>query len=156
MKKKNTLKPARGKFSILRQICNLIPAHEVSKIARQTGVEDESRTFSPWSHTVSLLNAQRTHGLGLNGPIESDFELLLKLAVISFEQSLEGQVLIQVRPMKTEWRNLNMIQLWVRASRQTGIFRRWKTNLRAAFHANDDPAIHMGGGASSLSQIIHA
>jgi len=47
MKKKKTIKPTRGKFNLLRQICNLIPEHEVSKIARATGVEDQSRTFSP-------------------------------------------------------------------------------------------------------------
>jgi hypothetical protein len=58
--------PARSNFNILRQICNLIPEHQVSKIARETGVEDKSRTFSPWSHTVSLLHAQLTHCIGLN------------------------------------------------------------------------------------------
>jgi hypothetical protein len=64
--KKKTNKPTRSRFNVLRQICNLIPEHEVSKIARETGVEDKSRTFSPWSHTVSLLHAQLTHCLGLN------------------------------------------------------------------------------------------
>jgi CHAT domain-containing protein len=56
--KKKTIQPTRCRFNILRQICNLIPEHEVSKIARETGVADQSRTFSPWSHTVSLLHAQ--------------------------------------------------------------------------------------------------
>ncbi len=65
MKNKNT-KPTRCQFNILRQICNLIPEHEVSKIARQTGVQDQSRTFSPWSHLVSLVDAQLTHSIGLN------------------------------------------------------------------------------------------
>lgn len=63
--------PARSKFSILRQICNFIPAHEVSKIARSTGVEDKSRTFSPWSHVVSLLHGQLTHSIGLNDLCDS-------------------------------------------------------------------------------------
>jgi hypothetical protein len=66
MKKNTTIKPTRSKFNILRQICNLIPKHEVSKNARQTGVEDKSRTFSPSSHTVSLLDAQLTPFIGLN------------------------------------------------------------------------------------------
>src|SRR5271156_3298812 len=69
--KNNKIKPTRCPFSILRQICNLIPGHEVSKIARETGVEDKSRTFSPWSHTVSLLNAQLTHCIGLNDLCDS-------------------------------------------------------------------------------------
>ena len=64
--KKKTTKPTRGRFNILRQICNLIPEHEVSRIARQTGVEDQSRTFSPWSHVVSLLHCQLAHSIGLN------------------------------------------------------------------------------------------
>ncbi len=68
---KNTIKPTRGQFNILRQICNLIPKHEVSKIARETGVEDQARTFSPWSHTVSLLDAQLTHCIGLNDLCDS-------------------------------------------------------------------------------------
>ena len=63
--------PARGKFNILRQICNFIPTREVSKIARETGVEDKSRGFSPWSHVVSLLYGQLTHSIGLNDLCDS-------------------------------------------------------------------------------------
>jgi hypothetical protein len=69
--KNKIIKPTRCRFNILRQICNLIPEHEVSKIARETGVEDKSRTFSPWSHTVSLLDAQLTHSIGLNDLCDS-------------------------------------------------------------------------------------
>src|SRR5881398_113226 len=71
MKNKKTIKPTRCRFNVLRQICNLIPEREVSKIARETGVEDRSRTFSPWSHTVSLLHAQLTHCIGLNDLCDS-------------------------------------------------------------------------------------
>jgi len=53
-------------LSILRQICNLIPKHLVPKLARETGVEDQARTYLPWSHVVTLLFAQLTHSLGLN------------------------------------------------------------------------------------------
>ena len=66
MKKKTTHKPTRSSFSLLRQLCNLIPAHLVPRLARDTGVEERSRTFKPWSHVVSLLYAQLTHALGLN------------------------------------------------------------------------------------------
>ena len=65
MKKQENL-PARGKFNILRQVCNQIPTHLVSKLARDTGVEGKSRGISPWSHVVSLLYAQLTHSIGLN------------------------------------------------------------------------------------------
>ena len=69
--KKKTTKPTRSPFNILRQICNLIPEHEVPKIARQTGVQDQSRTFSPWSHVVSLCHGQLTHCIGLNDLCDS-------------------------------------------------------------------------------------
>lgn len=65
------IKPARSNFNILGQICNLIPTHLVSKIARDTGVEDQSRTFSPWSHVVSLTHAQVSHSIGLNDVCDS-------------------------------------------------------------------------------------
>jgi hypothetical protein len=63
---KNTTKPRRSPFSVLRQICHLIPAHLVPKLARETGVDRKTRTFSPWSHLVSLIHAQLTHAIGLN------------------------------------------------------------------------------------------
>ena len=72
MKKKKTKNvPARSKLNLLRQICNFIPPHEVSKIARETGVQDKSRAFTPWSHVVSLLYAQLTHSIGLNDTCDS-------------------------------------------------------------------------------------
>jgi hypothetical protein len=64
--KTQSRKPTRSKLSILRQICNLIPNHLVPKVARETGVEDQARTYLPWSHVVTLLFAQLTHSLGLN------------------------------------------------------------------------------------------
>jgi hypothetical protein len=53
-------------FSILRQICNFIPNHLVPHLARETGVADDARTYTPWSHVLTLLFAQVTHSLGLN------------------------------------------------------------------------------------------
>jgi hypothetical protein len=69
--KKTKIKPTRSNFNILRQICNYIPEHEVGKIARETGAEDKSRTFSPWSHVVALLHAQLSHSIGLNDLCDS-------------------------------------------------------------------------------------
>jgi len=65
------IKPTRSKFNILRQVCNLIPPHTVSKIARATGAADKSRTFSPWSHVVSQCYAQLTHSISLNDVCDS-------------------------------------------------------------------------------------
>lgn len=58
--------PAASKLNFLRQICNFIPEFLVPKLARETRVEEKSRTFTPWSHVVSLLFAQLTHSIGLN------------------------------------------------------------------------------------------
>jgi hypothetical protein len=58
--------PAPSKLNLLRQICNLIPEFLVSRIARETKADEKARTFSPWSHVVSLLYAQMTHSIGLN------------------------------------------------------------------------------------------
>jgi len=69
--KNKTSKPTRSQFNILRQICNFIPAHTVSKIARETGVAEQARTFQPWSHVVALLVAQVTHSIGLNDVCDS-------------------------------------------------------------------------------------
>lgn len=69
--KNKTVKPTRSQFTILRQICNLIPAHLVSKIARQTKVDQQARTFAPWSHVVALLYAQLSHSLSLNDVCDS-------------------------------------------------------------------------------------
>lgn len=80
----------------------------------------------------------------------------MKLAVVSFEQPVKRQVLIQIRPMKAERGNLDVIQLLVRTRRETGILRNRKTNLRSTFHADDDPAINMGGGTSCVSNPSHA
>jgi hypothetical protein len=66
MKYHNKNVPAGSKLNLLRQICNLIPEFLVSRLARETGVDKKVRTFSAWSHVMSLLFAQLTHSIGLN------------------------------------------------------------------------------------------
>ena len=64
---KNTnRKPTRSRFTLLGQLCNLIPNHLVPGLARKHDAQAKSRTFRPWSHVVSLIYAQLTHALGLN------------------------------------------------------------------------------------------
>src|SRR5262249_14436035 len=67
----STRTPTPHQYSLLRQVLNFIPQHLVAKLARQTGVEDKARTFSPWSHVVSLIFAQLTHAVGLNDVCDS-------------------------------------------------------------------------------------
>ncbi len=58
--------PAKDKYSILKQICQHIPAHLVPKLAREYGADKQSRSFSPWSHVVAMLHVQLAHSLSLN------------------------------------------------------------------------------------------
>jgi hypothetical protein len=53
-------------FSMLGEICKIIPTHLVPKLARETGVDQKARTFSPWSHVLSLMYVQLFHSLSLN------------------------------------------------------------------------------------------
>jgi hypothetical protein len=62
----NTKLPTTAKFTILRQLCNYIPNHLVPKLARETGVDEQARTYDEWSHIVTLGYAQLTHSIGLN------------------------------------------------------------------------------------------
>ena len=70
---KNPKRPRQSvhQFIARRQICNLIPNHLVPKLTRELGVDALCRTFSAWSHVVSLLFAQLTGALGLNDVCDS-------------------------------------------------------------------------------------
>lgn len=46
-----------AKYTILKQVCNLIPPHLVNKLAQEYGVDEKSRTFTPWSHVTALMVA---------------------------------------------------------------------------------------------------
>jgi hypothetical protein len=68
MKKRRKPRQSQPKSVLcgLRQICELIPSHLVSKIARKHGVDKKTRAFSPWSHVVSMLFAQLSAAISLN------------------------------------------------------------------------------------------
>lgn len=54
------------KYTMFKQVCNLIPPHLVNNLAQEYGVDEKSRTFTPWSHVTALVYAQLTHAIGLN------------------------------------------------------------------------------------------
>lgn len=60
------MKPVKHKFTLLKQVVENIPPYLVAKIAKIYGIDKQSRTFSPWSHVVSMLFAHLTHALSLN------------------------------------------------------------------------------------------
>lgn len=58
--------PAKHKYTILKQICQHIPAHLVAKLACESGTDKKARSFSSWSHVVAMLHVQIAHSLSLN------------------------------------------------------------------------------------------
>lgn len=60
------MSPTKHNYSILKQICQHIPAFLVPKLAREYGVDKQSRSFSAWSHVVAMLHIQIAHSLSLN------------------------------------------------------------------------------------------
>jgi len=66
MNKKQAFSPAGFSYTILKQVCNMIPPHLVNRLAELYGVDRRSRDFTPWSHVVSLIYAQLTHAVSLN------------------------------------------------------------------------------------------
>jgi IS4 transposase len=63
---RNNVNSTASKFGVFHQICNLIPPHLVSRLAREHESEADARTFSHWSHVVALLFGKFTHHFGLN------------------------------------------------------------------------------------------
>jgi hypothetical protein len=74
--------PTKHYTNTLHQLCKLIPSHLTEKLARKHGVDKKARTFTPWSHVVSLLFAQLTHSIGLNDVCDSLRHHAPKLATI--------------------------------------------------------------------------
>ena len=60
------MKPAKSKYTVLNQICNLIPRNLVPRLARKHGVDKKARGFTPWSHVVAMLHTQLAHAISLN------------------------------------------------------------------------------------------
>ena len=60
------MNPTKSKYTILAQLCTYIPGHIVQSIAEKYGVDKKARSYSPWSHVVTMLYAQLAHSLSLN------------------------------------------------------------------------------------------
>ena len=58
--------PTGDKLTVLNQLCKYIPPYLVPHLAKETGVDEKARTYTPWSHVVTLGYAQLTHSLSLN------------------------------------------------------------------------------------------
>jgi hypothetical protein len=60
------MRPAKHKFTILKQVMDRISPYTVSNLAHKYAVDKKSRSYSPWSHVVSMIFAQLSHALSLN------------------------------------------------------------------------------------------
>lgn len=60
------MRPAKYKFTLLKQVIENIPPYITSTIARKHCVDKRSRSYSPWSHVVSMMFAHLSHALSLN------------------------------------------------------------------------------------------
>lgn len=60
------MKLSKRKYTMLKQVCKLIPRNLVPKLAQKHGVDKQSRKFSPWSHVVALMYGQLSHAMSLN------------------------------------------------------------------------------------------
>ena len=69
------------KYTMFKQVCNIIPPHLVNRVEKGYRVDEKRRMFLPWSHVVALIYAHLTHAIGLNdvcdacgGPVLGDDE----------------------------------------------------------------------------------
>jgi len=60
------MNPSKRKVTVLKQISKLIPRNMIPKLASKHGVDKQSRSFTPWSHVLSLMYAQLSHAMSLN------------------------------------------------------------------------------------------
>jgi len=65
---KNTL---RSTSTTLHQICNLIPSKLLLAAFMKSGTRDNSRSFTPWSHVLSMVFAQIMGSTSLNDICDS-------------------------------------------------------------------------------------
>lgn len=57
-------KSTRCKMTLVRQICELIPSHMVSSLAKKYAID--VRKFTEWSHIIAHIYGQLTHAVSLN------------------------------------------------------------------------------------------
>lgn len=89
---------------------------------------------------------QRTRARGRSTP----------LSKISCAYSLDREILVQIRPMNAEWRNLDMVQLRRCSRRKARILRHRKTNFFATPERDHDQAISINRRFHAIRQSAHA
>jgi hypothetical protein len=65
-KTKHKSRPNRSHVTVLRQLVELIPPYLVPKLARECGIDLQTRLYCAWSHVVTMIYAQVSRAMGLN------------------------------------------------------------------------------------------
>jgi len=68
---------------------------------------------------------------------------VLVLSMVTGENPPERQVLIQIRPVKPEWRDLDLVKLLGGALCQPRVLPDWEPDLRAAIHHHHNHTVPM-------------
>jgi hypothetical protein len=58
--------PARSNVIVIKQLLNFIPREMINRLAHQTGIGEQARTFSVVSHLAAMIFAQLSRAIGLN------------------------------------------------------------------------------------------
>lgn len=65
------MKNIKSKYTVLQQICKIIPGFLVKNLAVKHEVDKQARSFSPWSHVVAMLYVHIAHSLSLNDVVDT-------------------------------------------------------------------------------------
>ncbi len=149
MKKAKKLNPTRHPYTIIKQVCNLIPGHMVSNLAKEHGIEEPCRTFDEWSHVVTLCTAQLTHALGLNDVCDNLQQHRAMLATIRGATPPTRNNLSLANKIRTAgmaealyWKMLEHLQS-VSPKFAKGRGRGYMKRFKAAIHAVDSTTIQL-------------
>jgi len=141
-------KPTKHYASTLHQLCKLIPSHLTEKLARKHGVDKKARTFTPWSHVVSLLFAQLTHAIGLNDVCDSLRHHTAKLGAIRSAVAPSRNGLSHANKCRNSdmmeelfWKVLGHLQQLTPGFGPAGRYRGLPHRFKRAIHAVDSTTI---------------
>lgn len=140
--------PTKHDTNTLHQLCKLIPSQLTQKLARKHGVDKKARTFTPWSHVVSLLFAQLTHAIGLNDVCDTLRHHMAKLSTIRGAVPPSRNTLSHANKNRNSdmmeelfWTTLGHLQKLSPGFAQQGPYKALPHRFKKAIHAIDSTTI---------------
>jgi len=158
-----TITPTKHYTSTLHQLCKLIPSHLTQKLAREHGVDRRARTFTPWSHVVSLLFAQLTHAIGLNDVCDTLRHHRAKLATIRGAVAPSRNTLSHANKHRDSdmmealfWQVLGHLRQIAPGFGPAGRYRGLPRRFKRAVHAVEEASHHDSARALALCAGLQA